>query len=342
MEAIRTFETALDNIRQIPGVQSAAAVMGLPTGQYGSNGGYLVEGVDIRPGQDPFKMNWPKTVPNAIFALASPRYFSTVGIRLIAGRDFTIEDQYNAPFTAVISQSLARHSFGNTDPIGRRIYCGLDSPKPMTIVGIVSDVRQDSPASPPDPEIYMPFQQHPYHANELQIAIRTAGEPTRLAPEVRASIRKLAPYIATRFTTFHELVEDSMAAPRFRTTLIVWFALLAIVLAIAGIYAVVSYWVSEKTAEMGLRMALGADRIAIITLVLRQALVLSGAGLVLGIAGALALSRVAESLLFGVHALDLPTYCMGAGAVFLVVMSASFVPGLRASRIDPAVSLRGN
>lgn len=342
MQAIRTFETALDDIRQIRGVRSAAAVMGLPTGHYGSNGSYLVEGVNIQSGQDPFKMNWPKDVPNAVFALASPRYFETVGIRLLAGRDFTSRDQYDVPFTAIISKSLARQSFGTTSPIGRRIYCGLDSPKPMTIVGVVSDVRQDSPASRPDPEIYMPFQQHPYFANELQIAIRSDGDATRLVPEVRAHMKKLSPYVATNFTTFSEMVQDSMAAPRFRTALISLFALLAVSLAMAGIYGVMSYWVSERNTEMGLRMALGADRVSIVGLVSRQALALAAAGLAIGVVGSVALSRAAEGLLYGVHALDAFTYCLGAGTVLMVVMLAALVPSLRASRVNPAVALRSN
>jgi len=342
LEAIRTFETALDDIRAMPGVQSASAVMGLPTGHYGSNGGYLVEGVHIQSGQDPFKMNWPHDMPTAIFALASKHYFETVGIHLIAGRDFTSRDQYDAPFAAIITQSLARQSFGTANPIGRRIYCGLDSPNPMTIVGVVSDVRQDSPASKPEPEIYMPFQQHPYYANELQIAIRTEGDATRIVPQVRSRMLKLAPYMATRFTTFNEMVQDSMAAPRFRAALVGLFALLAVLLAMAGIYGVMSYWVSERNAEMGLRMALGADRTSIIALVSRQALWLALTGLAIGIAGSLSLSRVAQSLLSGVQALDLSAYCLGAGLVLVVVMAAALLPSLRASRVDPAVALRAN
>ena len=121
LRAIRTFGTVIEEIQHIPGVQSAAAVMGLPTGKYGSNGNYMVEGAQIQAGQDPTKMNWPQDLPWALFSLASPRYFSTVGIRLINGRDFTARDQYDAPFTAIISESLARQSFGTSNPIGRRI-----------------------------------------------------------------------------------------------------------------------------------------------------------------------------------------------------------------------------
>jgi predicted permease len=340
LRAIRTFETALDQIRAIPGVQSAAAVMGLPTGQYGSNGSYLVEGVHIQAGQDPFKMNWPRGLPEAIFAVASPKYFQTVGIRLLAGRDFNDRDKYDAPFTAIISESLARQSFGTSNPIGRRIYCGLDSPKPMTIVGVVSDVRQDSPASHWEPEIYMPFQQHPYHANELQIAVRTGGDPVRLVSEVRRRMQRLAPFMATSFTTFRQMVEDSMSAPRFRAALALAFAILAMTLALTGVYAVMTYYVGERRAEMGVRIALGATPGSIVGLVSGRALSLALAGLSIGIAGAVALSRVAETLLYGVRPLDFGAYGIGAVVVLLVVIAAGLIPAWRASRVDPVVALR--
>jgi ABC-type antimicrobial peptide transport system permease subunit len=188
----------------------------------------------------------------------------------------------------------------------------------------------------------MPFQQHPYFANELQIAIRTNGDAARLTPEVRGRMQKLAPYMATSFTTFHEMVQDSISAPRFRAMLIAVFATLAVLLAMAGIYGVMTYWVSERNAEMGLRMALGADRSSIVALVSRQAFWLAITGLTAGMGGAVAVSRVAESLLYGVRALDFSAYCLGAGVVLMVVMAAAVLPSLRASRIDPAVALRSN
>jgi predicted permease len=342
LQAIRTFESALDDIRQVAGVRAAAAVMGLPTGRYGSNGSYLVEGVHIQPGQDPFKANPSRELPEAVFALASPRYFETVGIPMLAGRDFSQRDQYNAPFTVIISQSLARQSFGSSDPIGRRIYCGLDSPKPMTIVGVVGDVRQDSPASNPEPEIYMPFQQHPSYANELQVVVRADGDATRLTPEIRRRMQRLAPTMATSFESFPDMVQDSMAAPRFRATLVVVFAGLAVLLAMTGVYSLMAYVVAQRTSEMGLRMALGAGRTHIMGLVFRYAFALASVGLVVGLTGAVLLSRFVGSLLYGVRALDVVTYCSGALAVLLVVVMASSVPAWRACRVDPAGTLREN
>lgn len=342
LKAIQTFETGLDDIRHIPGVRSAAAIMGLPSGRYGSDGGYLVEGVHIQPGQDPFKMNWPANVPEAIFSVASPDYFKTVGIPLLAGRDFTLRDQYTAPFTAIISQSLARQSFGSSNPIGRRIYCGLDSPQPMTIVGVVGDVRQDSPASKPDPEIYMPFQQHPYHANELEIAVRTDGDPKQLIAEVRTRMHRLAPFMATEFTTFSDMVHDSIAAPRFRATLALIFAILALTLGMTGIYSVMAYHVAQRTPELALRIALGADKTSIMALVFGRALTLALSGLAIGVACAVAISRLITALLYGIRAVDLPAYTIGAAAVLIITVGASWIPTWRASRLDPAVTLRSN
>ena len=340
-QAIRTFETGLDDLRRLPGVRRAAVVMGLPTGRYGSNGSYFVEGVHVQPGQDPFKhMN--ADAPYATFALASAQYFETLGIRLIAGRDFNGRDQYDAPFAAIVSQALARQSFGTTDPIGKRIYCGLDSPKPMTIVGVVSDVRQDSPASKPEPEIYMPYQQHPYYDNELEVLVRTEGDATRLAPEVRKTMLQVAPFMAMLFTTFTEMVQDSIAAPRFRAELALGFAAMALLLAISGVYGILTYYVADRRTELGLRMALGASRTSIIGLVSGRALWLALTGLVIGLTGAVALSKFAASLQFGVQPLDAVTYCLGAAVVLCVVALASAVPSWRASRLDPAKALREN
>jgi predicted permease len=340
LQAIRTFETLLDRLRTLPGVRSAAAIMGLPTGQYGSNGSYMVEGVHIQAGQDPFKMNWPRNLPWAVFAVASPDYFSTVGVRLVAGRDFSSRDQYDAPFTAIVSESLARQSFGASNPIGRRIYCGLDSPKPMTIVGVVSDVRQDSPASPPEPEIYMPFQQHPFHANELQVVVRSERSPEQVIAVVRTTVHRTAPLMAVRFTTFSRMVDDSISAPRFRAALCLSFALVAIGLAMTGVYAVMTCVVNERRAEVGVRMALGAAPGKILSLISLRASALGLAGLCVGIPVAALLSRFLASLLYAVHPLDASAYLFGGVAVIVIVLAAALVPALRAARIDPAIVLR--
>jgi len=201
-------------------------------------------------------------------------------------------------------------------------------------------VRQDSPASAPQPELYMPLAQHPYFANELQVILRTGGQPETLAGAVRDKVGALDPQVAIKFTTLRAMVADSIATPRLRTFLVTVFAALALPLAMAGVYSLMSYLVTRRTAELGLRIALGAGAGDVLRAVLGRALWLAAAGLAAGIGLSLAGARILAGLLFGVQASDSATY---AGVLLAVVVStllAAAVPAWRASRIDPAVALR--
>ena len=241
---------------------------------------------------------------------------------------------------AVISESLARQSFGNGNPIGHRIQCGFDSPNWMTIVGVVGDVRQASPASAPGPELYMPLRQHPYTATRVQIAVRTSVDPESLVGSVRDAVRAASPEVATKFTTMEASVSDSIAAPRFRMVLVSVFAALALLLAVGGMYAVMSYVTAQRTSEFGLRVALGARGADVVTLVLRGAGRLVAIGAAVGLLLALVSSRVITAMLFGVQPTDARAY---AGVLVLAipfVVLAAMVPALRASRVDPMTALR--
>jgi predicted permease len=263
-----------------------------------------------------------------------------MGIPLLAGREFSPRDLYNAPFVAIISQSLARKSFPSQDPLGKKIICGLDSDKWMTIVGVVGDVRSDGPGQAPGPELYMPFEQHPYHANELQIAVRTAGPPEAMADAVTRKIRTLNPEIALKTTTMQTMLSDSIATPRFRTFLVTMFAGVALLLAMAGVYGVTAYLVAQRTAELGLRMALGSTQPGIVRLVLGHAGRLAAGGLALGLALSVAGAGLIRSLLFGVQVNDGLGYAAAAGAIAAITLAAAAVPAWRASRIDPVIALR--
>ena len=333
LAATRFFERAIDDLGAMPGVKSAAGAMGLPAGSYGSNGKYAVEGVDIQHAD-------MDRMPDAGFRLASKNYFATMGIPLVAGREFNERDLYDAQFVAIISQSLARKSFPNQDPIGRKIICGLDSDKWMTIVGVVGDVRSDGPGQAPGPELYMPFEQHPYHANELQLAVRTAGPPEALADPVTRKMRALNPDIAVRTTTMETMVSDSIATPRFRTFLVSAFAGVALLLAMAGVYGVTAYLVAQRTPELGLRMALGSAPSGIVGLVLRHAGRLAAAGLILGLVLSAAGTRLMQNLLFGVQVTDVLGYAAAVGAIGVITLAAAAAPAWRAARIDPAIALR--
>ena len=330
----RLFDDLFARLRQLPGVSSAAGAMGLPTGQYDSNGSYAVEGKQVFGGDF-------RRLPSAGFRLASPRYFETMGIPVVRGREFEDGDVYERPYVAVVSESLARQSFGEDDPIGQRIMCGFDqADKWMTIVGVVGDVRQESPASVPGPELYMPLRQHPYAANELQIVVRTSVAPESLTEAVRQVARGVSPELATRFTTLEASVSNSIAAPRFRMALVSSFAALALMLALAGMYAVMSYVTSQRTSELGLRVALGARASDLARLVLGGAARLVAVGVGLGLLLALVASRVLSTMLVGIAPTDARTY----GAVLLValplVVLAAAAPALRAARVDPMVALR--
>jgi putative ABC transport system permease protein len=324
----------LPSLASMPGVQASAAVMGLPTGQYGSNGSYSVVGKHVNAeGEKRPESNW---------SLTSPNYFAAMHIPLLRGRDFTPRDQYDSPGIVIIGDLVARQVFAGEDPIGRQIVGGLDSVsmKPMTIVGIVGDVRQDSPGSLPEPTLYMPMEQHPYHSNELQVIVRTAAAPGAMTNAVRKAAHDLNPEMAVKFTTMEEMISDSIAAPRFRTFLAATFALLALVLAMAGIYGVMSYVVTQRTSELGLRMALGAGRRDVMGLVLSRATVLAVVGLAIGAALSLAASRLIGSMLFGLKATDPSTYAMVLLSVASIAILAAAGPAWRASRIDPMVALR--
>jgi len=331
-QASRVFDQIFGELAAIPGVKSVAGAMGLPAGPYGSNGAYAVQGRHtFAPGQK---------LPEAGFRLSTPGYFATLGIPLGRGRDFTERDQYDAPFVAIISEALARQSFAGEDPIGKRLQCGLDSPNWMTIVGVVGDVRQQSPASPPAPELYMPAAQHPYFANELQVALRAQVDPGSLIPAVRRRMAELYPTIPTKFTTLQGMVAESIATPRFRTLLVGAFAALALALAMVGVYAVMSYLVARRSWELGLRVALGAGPAEVLGLVLGRALALAGAGLALGLVLSLAASRVMANMVFGLKLTDPLTYAVVLAAVALVALGGAAIPAWRGARVDPMTALR--
>ena len=332
LQAGRFFENAVEQMKQMPGVTGAAAAMGVPTGQYGSNGGYVVDGQDFRQHLG--------NLPQAIFSLAGPGYFSTMGIPLRRGRDFSSSDSYDRQFVAIISESLARQSFGGQDPIGHTIMCGLESPKWMTVVGVVADVRQESPASSPGPTLYMPLLQYPYHGNEVQVVMRSAVSPTSLIGPVRGKMRSLNPEIATRFTTMEAMVSSSIATPRLRMMLVGLFAGLALLLAMTGMYGVMSYVATQRIPEFGVRIALGASPRNVLLLVLGRAVQMALLGVVVGLTVAFSAARMMNAMLFGLKATDAITYAGVLLAVTPIVVLAAAVPAWRAAHADPVAALR--
>jgi predicted permease len=331
------YEQVLARLRDQPGVASVAAVRGLPSARlrfgHESNGGYWLEG-----GADPSTVG--VRLPQAAFTVATPDYFKTMGIPLQRGRDFTARDRGDAPFVAVVNEALARQAFGDADPLGRRIACGLDSPEFMTIVGVVGNVRSSDPSRTPGPELYMPFQQHPRTATSLAVIARASGDPTALTNAFRRTIQAANPDVPVRASTMTQVLSTAVATPRFRTLLVGIFAALALALALAGVYGVMAYTVSRRTAEIGVRIAMGAGRPAILRLVMGQGLLLAAVGIAIGSGLALALGRVLRGMLFAVAPTD-PLVFAGVPLLLLATAAAATaLPALRASRVDPIQALR--
>ncbi len=325
------YRRLLPEVAALPGVESVGGTMA-PPGQTGSDGGYWI---DYLP-----KEGMTVTAPQAVFSIVSPGMFATVGIPLSNGRDFNDGDTFDAPFVAIVNEELARQAFPGQNPIGHSIYCGFDSMNPMKIVGVVGNVRQYGPANPPSAEIFMAYQQHPFGGTRLVVLVRTALEPSALSETLRRKVNELNSDVPAKFTTMETLVTENVAAPRFRTLLLGIFAGLAVCLAMVGVYGVMSYVVGQRANEIGLRMALGANPRDVLRLVLRQAAILTGVGIVIGLAGAAAVTQLLTSMLFGVKASDPLTYVAVVALLALVALVASYIPARRAMRVDPMVALR--
>jgi putative ABC transport system permease protein len=327
------YREVLAEVRSMPGVNAAGAVTSLPTAVR-SNGGYRVEGSadasQFTPGG-----------PQALFTVVTPDYFRALRVPLRRGRDFGDADRAGAPYVAIVNESLARAAFGGENPIGRRIQCGLDTLEFMTIVGVVADIRTTGPAAAPQPELYMPYEQHPGPATALNLVVRTeTADPLAQAESIRRRIASRNPDVPVKATTMEGTLEAAAATPRFRTFLLMVFAAVALLLALAGVYGVMAYTVSQRLPELGVRVALGATPGHIMGLVLRQGAALALAGLVVGVALSLAAGQLLEGLLFGVTARD-PLILMAVVAgVAVATLAACYIPGRRAVRVDPMVALR--
>jgi predicted permease len=300
-----------------------------------SNGGYWLEG---GPGPEVAGVQ----APQAVFTVITPDYFRTMTIPVSRGRDFSARDDFDAPLVAIVNQALARQAFPNQDPIGRQIMCGLDTPRFMTIVGVVGNVREYDPSLAPLPELYMPYRQHPSYGSALTLVARTSGEPMALANAFREAIRTADPDVPIRATTMTETVSASVATPRFRTLLVGAFAALALALAIAGVYGVMAYAVSRRTAEIGVRMAMGAASGDILRLVMGQGLRLAVAGAALGCALAYGLALLLRGMLFAIAPADPVVFLAVPLVLVATAAAATAIPALRASRVDPMAALRAD
>jgi predicted permease len=327
------YRDLIDRVRQMPGVRQAAGVRTMPFAAAWSDSGYTIDGNPTPPASGR---------PLADIQVITPGFFDTVNIRIARGRDFSVDDEYGRPQVAIVNERLARDAFGNISAIGRTIRTGMtrESSQGMQIVGVVSDTREVSPDTSANPEIYLPYLQHPGPGSHLELLTHTSIAPETLAASIREAARALNPEVPVRFSTMDDVFTNALAYPRFRAVLVAGFAMLAVALALVGIYGVLSYLVAERTPEIGVRMALGALRRDIFSHVIGTSMRLVAGGLAAGILATLAVVRLLQSLLYGVSPRDPLTIGAVSGLFVITAFLASSIPALRASRVDPLIALR--
>jgi putative ABC transport system permease protein len=325
------YKQLIDQVKATPGVKSAAAVLSLPLGgdTFAVGRGLIPEGRPMTADQQ----------MNAMYLPITPDYFQALQIPLKAGRMFTDQDNLESTKVVIVNETLARRLWPGESPIGRRFSIWRDEKFAREVVGIVGDTKEslDKEAGS---QMYVPYAQDPTWGS-LSLVVRTAGEPTALASSVREAIRAVDKAVPTyNLKTMNDVISNSAAPRRVPMLLLSAFAGVAMLLAMLGIYGVTSYYVTQRTHEIGVRMALGAQIADVIRLVLSRAMVLAAIGFGIGVGGAIALTRYMTTLLFGVKPIDVVTFAGVAFVLTLVVLVACLVPARRATKIDPLEALK--
>ncbi|HEX8140381.1 MAG TPA: ABC transporter permease [Pyrinomonadaceae bacterium] len=328
------YNQLLERMRAIPGVERVGLVMNLPLSGSNMNRGFVVEG---RPE--------PKPDENVTvdYQVISPGYFETMQIPLVRGRAFTERDAEDGPRVCVINETMARKYFPGEDPVGRRIAFGDTSKEESwrTIVGIAGDVRHARMEEPPFPGAYTPYAQDRESWSRMSLVIRSTGDPSALAAAVRREVMAIDPaQPISNIQTMEQVMAASVTRPRFTMLLLGLLASVALALAVVGIYGLMSYSITERTHELGIRMALGAQASDVLRLVLGQGLRLILIGIALGLAGAFALTRLMASLLYGVSTIDPVTFVVVSLLLTVVALLACYLPARRATKVDPMEALR--
>ena len=321
-------------LEALPGVQSASSIFPLPLSRELFSISFAIEGRPVAP----------KDEPSAEFFTTGVGYFRTIGIPLIKGRDFDDRDKYGSTPVIIISETFARQHFPNEDPIGKRIHPGIstiegDETTMREIVGVVGDIRNRGLNSESRPAYYVPQTQVPF--SQMVTVVKTTAEPRSLVSAVTKEVGAMdqdVPLFGVK--TMDEYLSASVAAPRFNSTLLSIFAAVALVLTVVGLYGVMSYSVAQRTNEIGIRLALGAQARDVVMMIVKQGSKLILIGLAIGLVGAYALTRLVASLLFGVTAKDPFTFVAVALLLALVAFLACYVPAWRATKVDPMEALR--
>ena len=334
-QRVAFYDQLLPKLRALPGVRSASAVLGLPLSGLDLIISFAVEGRPPVP---------PSQQPAMQVRVATPDYFGSVGIPIKRGRGFTEDDRAESTKVVVITEAAARQYFPNEDPIGKtiRLGWGRGAGRPRAggeVVGIVGDVKDAGLNEPEPPQIYLPYRQWPI--TFMTVVMKTSVPPASLVDAARAQVLSVDPNLPlSQVDTLEGIVARSISQQRFYMALLAVFAAVALILAAIGIFGVLSYAVSQRTREIGIRMALGAQGRWVITLVVRQAMLLVGAGVLIGTGLSLFLSRTMKTMLFSITPTDPATFATVAAVLAAVALFASYLPARRATRVDPIVALR--
>jgi putative ABC transport system permease protein len=330
-QAARFFQELIRRVESLPGVEQVSLSTVQPLSGVAVNDPFSIEG-------RPLDFN---NAPVAGWQHVTPNFFRALGIPIVAGRDFTDRDNDMASGAAIINEAMARRYFPNEDPIGKRLTLGLHRPGDpwLTIVGVVKDIPHRGLESESAPDWYLSYLDEPRRHGYLMA--RASGDPASLAAAIRSqvsAIDKDQPVTAIR--TLNEVIASTTAPRRFNTLLLAIFAAVALALAATGIYSVISYSVTQRTQEVGVRMALGARPGDVIRLILKQGLTLTLIGVAAGLLGAIAAARVMTGLLYGVAATDPATFVAISLLLVIVATLACYLPARRAARVEPITALR--
>ena len=324
---------------EVPGVERVSAMQGLPPQRPVNANDTNFEGYSPGPGDPPANVDYYQTV--------SSGYFETMGIEMVSGRAFGAGDAIGGP-VVIINESLAKRFYKDVDPIGRRVspFVGPNTPM-FTIVGVARDVKQGGLDVPAGTELYFNFEQSARQAGvaprQMNLVLEVSRPMSTLAPAIREAVTAIDPGLPIiQLRTMEDVVGASLTRERFLSLLLGIFAGVALLLAAIGTYGVLSYMVSERHREIGIRMALGAGNGQVVGLVLRQGIMIAAVGIVVGVVGALALSRITQSLLYGVEPSDPAVFGAVVAVISLVAVAACLIPMRRATRVDPLTAIRAD
>jgi predicted permease len=329
-QTVSFYERLQVRLAALPGVENASATSSIMLPRVHQTIGFNIENRMDEPYDKDYEVPWDSVQPN---------YFQTMGVQLLRGREFTAQDARDSPKVAIVNEALVKRYFPNEDPIGKRFTFGGVYPKWVTIVGVVRDTRRQGLDQPVRKEAWFPHAQRP--SPSLEVVLRTKGDPLALSQAVREAVWSIDPDLPIpRIRTMEQVLSERVAQRRLNMLLLGLFALAALILAAVGIYGVMSYAVTQRTHEIGIRMALGSQTSDVLRMVIWQGMSLTMIGVALGLAAALVLTRVIKNLLFEVSATDPITFVAIAALLTGVALVACLIPAHRATKVDPMVALK--